>query len=149
MDELAAQLHAFLAAHKVLSLASVGPDGEPQAADVYYACPNDLVLYFVSAASSRHAGNIARDPRVAGTVHADSQGWRDIRGVQLEGTCIRLRGRERAKGWVCYLNRFPFILADPALFAALKKVNIYRITPRWLRWIDNSIALGHHVEYRP
>lgn len=149
MDELATRLHAFLAAHTVLTLATVGPNGEPQAADVYYACPAGLVLYFVSAPDSRHATNIARDPRVAGTVHAPSVGWRDIRGVQLEGLCARLRGKEQAEGWMHYLKRFPFILTDPTLLSALKKVSVYRITPCWLRWIDNSVALGHRVEFRP
>ena len=149
MDELAARLYAFLAAHTVLALATIGPNGEPQAADVYYACPRDLMLYFVSAPDSRHAANIARDPRVAGTVHAQSMGWRDIRGVQLEGICTRLTGAEQTAAWAQYLARFPFILTDPTLLLALKKVSIFRVKPHWLRWIDNSVALGHHQEYRP
>jgi len=96
-------------------LATVGPDGEPQAADLYYAETDDLTLYFISAAGSRHAANVARDPRVAATVHADSTHWRDIRGVQLEGTCARITGAERAKAWARYTAKFPFILTDVAL----------------------------------
>jgi hypothetical protein len=149
LSDLVEQLHTFLAEHRVLSLATLGAEGQPQAADVYYACPAGLALYFVSAADSRHAANLARDPRVAGTVHADASTWRDIRGVQLEGTCRRLRGRQRAAGWAHYVARFPFVLADITLLGALQEMDVYCIMPDWLRWIDNSVALGHHLEYRP
>ena len=141
------EVRAFLADHTVLSLATVGPKGEPQAADVYYVQSDDPVLYFVSGAHSRHAGNIARDPRAAGTIHALSTEWRDIRGVQLEGTCVRITGQERVKAWTRYTTKYPFVLSDPALIPALGTVRMYRFTPHWLRWIDNSIALGHNVEY--
>jgi uncharacterized protein YhbP (UPF0306 family) len=147
-DNSLARVCAFLADHTTLSLATIGPDGEPQAADLYYAETGDLTLYFVSAANSRHAANVTHNPRVAATVHADSTGWRDIRGVQLEGTCTRVAGTERVKAWARYIAKFPFILTDPALARALQKVEMHRITPHWLRWIDNSVSLGHNQEWQ-
>jgi uncharacterized protein YhbP (UPF0306 family) len=147
-DDLLRQLHAFLADHTTLALATTGPDGEPQVADMYYAETDDVTLYFVSAPDSRHASNLARDPRVAATIHADSTRWRDIRGVQLEGTCTRVAGAERARAWSRYTAKFPFVLADLVLARALQGVEMYRITPCWLRWLDNSIGLGHNQEWR-
>lgn len=146
-DDFLAQVHNFLAGHHTLTLASIGPHGEPMAADLYYAETRDLSLYFISVPGSRHASNVARDPRVAATIHAGSTRWRDIRGVQLEGVCIRLTGTERATAWTRYTAKFPFVLADAALARALHKVEIYRITPRWLRWVDNSAGLGHNQEW--
>jgi len=126
----------------------------------------DLELCFISASSAplattgdyrplattgdyrRHVANIARDPRVACTIHASSTRWRDIRGIQMEGTCSRLAAPQSARAWACYLARFPFVVTDTLLTAALEKVDIYRITPHWLLWIDNSVSLGHKVEYR-
>lgn len=140
-------VRAFLAEQHTLSLATVGPHGQPQAADLYYAETDELTLYFVSLPGSRHAANIARDPRVAVTIHADSVRWRDIRGVQLEGTCAPVTGAERAGAYARYIAKFPFILADAALARALQKVDVYRITPHWLRWIDNSSGLGHNPEW--
>ena len=38
-------------------------------------------------------------------------------------------------------------LADAAFSRALAKVSIYRFTPHWLRWIDNTAGLGHNQEW--
>lgn len=146
-DDTLAHLRAFLAERRVLTLASIGPDGSPQAANLYYAETDDVTLYFVSIPGSRHAHNVARDPRVAATIHADSTQWRDIRGVQLEGTCVRVTGADRAVAWARYCAKFPFVLADATLARALEKVDIYRIKPKWLRWIDNTAGLGHNQEW--
>jgi uncharacterized protein YhbP (UPF0306 family) len=159
------QMRAFLRAHHILTLATIGDRGEPQAADLYYALLNDLPLRggplsaqwpvvearlcFISAESSRHVANIGHNARIACTIHVVSSGWRDIRGVQIEGTCARITGPEQAQAWACYVARFPFVLTDPSLTAALGKVHIYRIIPGWLRWIDNAVSLGYKVEYRP
>jgi uncharacterized protein YhbP (UPF0306 family) len=141
------QVRRFVAEQHVLTLATLGSDGQPQATDVYYVQSDDLNLYFISIPGSRHAANIARDPRVAATIHADSARWRDIRGVQLEGVCARLSGAERAAAYARYTARFPFVLADAALARALQKVGMYRLAPHWLRWIDNSLGLGHNQEW--
>ncbi len=156
-EDSLAHIRAFLADHTTLTLATIGPDGEPLAADLYYAETQDLALYFASVPGSRHAVNIDRDSRVAATVHAGStrpvlgrrQGgsWRDIRGVQLEGTCARVTGASRRRAWVCYTAKYPFVLTDAILTRALQKVDMYRITPHWLRWIDNSLGLGYRQEW--
>jgi uncharacterized protein YhbP (UPF0306 family) len=146
-DDPLAQVRAFLPERNILTLATLGPDGDPQAANLYYAETDDLTLYFVSIPGSSHAVNIARNPRVAVTIHADSSQWRDIRGVQLQGTCALVTGADRARAWACYCAKFPFVLADAALARALDKVSVYRIAPRWLRWIDNTASLGHNREW--
>ena len=147
VDNSLSPVRSFLACQRTCTLATIGPDGQPQAADLYYAETDALALYFISIPGSRHATNIAHDPRVAATIHADSARWRDICGVQLEGTCSRVLGPERGGAWVCYTAKFPFVLADAALGRALQKVDVYCVTPRWLRWIDNSLALGHNQEW--
>jgi uncharacterized protein YhbP (UPF0306 family) len=141
-------VRAFLAAHNTMTLATVGPDGAPHATDVYYAESGDLELFFVSLPGSRHARNLAHDPRIAATVHVDSSRWRDIRGVQLEGVCRRVTAKERAATWARYTAKFSFVLADAVLAGALQKVDMYRVTPHWLRWIDNTAGLGHNLEWR-
>lgn len=146
-DTLPAGVRAFVAHQHTLTLATIGPDGRPQAVDLYYAETDELDLYFVSISGSRHATNVARNPRIAATIHANSSGWRDIQGVQLEGVCEQVTGTERAKAWMRYIEKFPFVLADAALARALKKVAMYRITLDWLRWIDNTTGLGHNQEW--
>ncbi len=141
------QVRDFLNAHHILTLATIGIHGEPQAADLYYVVLDDLRICFISTTSSRHIANIQRNPRVACTVHTVAIEWRDIRGVQIEGTCAPLTHLEGMKAWARYTIRFPFVLKDAQLREALKGVQIYSITPHWLRWIDNSVQLGHKVEF--
>ncbi len=141
------QVRAFLQAHHTLTLATCGSQGEPQAADLYYVLLDGLQLGFISAASSRHIANIRRDPRVACTVHAVADEWHTIRGIQLEGTCAPLGGWEGMRAWARYVARFPFVLRDAPLRAALRGMQLYVITPRWVRWIDNSVELGYKVEF--
>ena len=142
------EVRVFLGAHHTLTLATVGSHGEPQAVDLYYAMLEGMRICFISGSSSRHSANIARDGRVACTIHAVSTRWRDICGIQIEGTCVRLTALEEARAWSRYIVRFPFVISDSPLRAALDGANLYCITPRWLRWIDNSIGLGHKVEYQ-
>jgi uncharacterized protein YhbP (UPF0306 family) len=146
-EDTLAQVRAFLTRERTLSLSTLGARGAPQAANLYYVETDDLSLFFISVPGSRHAGNIARDPRVAVTIYADSTTWCDIRGLQLEGTCFPVTGVQRAGAWALYTAKFPFVLADAALARALSKVGVYRITPHWLRWIDNSLGLGHNREW--
>jgi uncharacterized protein YhbP (UPF0306 family) len=148
MNDKLLQLRAFLAERNAMTLATIGPDGAPHATDVYYAETGDLELYFVSGPGSQHSRNLAHDPRVAATVHADSTRWRDIRGVQLEGICSRVTDEERGAAWARYTAKFSFVLADAALAGALQKVDMYCVTSHWLRWIDNAAGLGHNLEWR-
>ena len=86
-DDLRARLTAFLAQHTTLTLATVGPDDLPAAAAVFYAHDADLNLYFLSEEETQHGKNLLaaakRRHNVAGTIQADGQEWRAIRGVQV------------------------------------------------------------------
>jgi uncharacterized protein YhbP (UPF0306 family) len=148
VNDFLTHLRAFLAEHTTMTMATIGPGGVPQAADLYYAETDDPALYFVSVPGSRHARNLAQDARVAVTIHADATRWRDIRGVQMEGVCSRVMDEERVAAWARYTAKFPFVLADAALDGALRKVDMYCVIPHWLRWIDNTAGLGHNLEWR-
>ena len=137
----------FIRAHTTMSLGTTGIQGEPQVADVYYTVGNDLSLYFVSSLNSRHSANIKRDNRIAATIFAPGNGWRDIRGVQIEGHCCRLTGSKSVAAYARYVAAFPYVLSDPTLVRALKKVEMYQLAPTWLRWIDNSLDFGDYLEF--
>ena len=55
---------ALLNEHRVMSVATVRPDGWPQATMVGYV-HDDLTLYFVVARTSQKLANIAREPRIS------------------------------------------------------------------------------------
>ena len=90
-----------------MTLATGGPDG-PWAADVYFA-ERDFALYFLSSARSRHARELAAQPRCAVTVHpAPPTSWQQITGLQLSGQARALTGTEAARAIATYLRKFPF-----------------------------------------
>jgi uncharacterized protein len=146
--ELEARIKQFLAAHTTLALATVAEDGRPQAAPLFFAETDDLSLIFISETKVRHSRNIARDRRVAAAIYADGQQWQSIRGVQLEGECVALSGPAADQARTVYLAKYPFIKADKLLAAMLHFVTFYKISPAWLRLIDNSQGFGHKEELR-
>jgi hypothetical protein len=139
------RLRAFLAAHSTLTLATVSAEGTPLAAALFFVADDALNLFFVSSPDSRHAQAIARQPRVALSVHAETWAWRDIAGLQLEGLAAALDGAERAAALALYAVKFPFVAE---MGSRLADSTCYQVTPLWLRWIDNRLGFGHREEWR-
>jgi uncharacterized protein YhbP (UPF0306 family) len=144
----------FLQAQSTLTLATLSPEDGPAAADLYFVADSSLNLYFLSEPKARHARNLAADPRVAATVHPQAWDWVDIKGVQLEGVCLPVSAAgERAAALALYGAKFAFVSTPSAsglgtfLAAALGRHTVYRITPGWIRWLDNSVAFGHKLEW--
>jgi len=145
------RIEAFLQAHHVMSLATAGPDG-PWSAAVFYAS-DGLTLYFLSAPASRHGRDIEAGGRAAATIHNEVGDWREIRGLQLEGTAARLSGSDRAAAMARYGEKFPLtaqLSSAPAeIAAAMARVEWYRLSPRRVRLVDNTLGFGHREELDP
>jgi hypothetical protein len=144
------QRHAldYLQRHRVLNLATSGPEGI-WAAAVFYV--NDgFTLYFLSAPTSRHSRNIEASPRVAATIQEEYADWREIKGIQLGGEAARIAGPEQAAAAQRYGQRYPVVAnltsAPSEIVKALERVAWYRIRPDRLYLIDNSRGLGHRDE---
>ncbi len=137
----------FLAAHNTLTLATIGPDGMPHAAALFYAFTPDLRLIFLSDPKTRHAQHIGTGrAHVAATIQADGQKWQSITGLQLHGIASLAEQGARE----VYLARFPFIYIARTgpLARAMSKVEFYQIVPTWVRLIDNRLGFGHKQEWR-
>lgn len=141
------QVLNYLAAHQVMTLATVGDEGV-WATAVFYVNVN-FNLYFLSAGHTRHAQNFRRQELIAAAIQEDYQDWIDIQGIQLEGNVDELTGIDRVKAIAMYTKKFLF-LAKPnsQMTAALTKVNWYKLTPHRLYFIDNSKGLGHRIEVK-
>ena len=74
--DIRGRIATFLAAHTTLTLATVGADGLPAAAAVFYAHDAALNLYFLTEERTQHGRNMLANPVVAGTIQADGQDWR-------------------------------------------------------------------------
>ena len=150
------RIAAFLAAHTTLTLATVGAEGAPAAAAVFYAHDSGLALYFLSEERTEHGRNLLTDARIAGTIHADGQDWRGIRGVQVRGQARRAVGAELAHAVVVYGRKFSFVAASLAgsgspgvLAGPLARAGFWVLQPTWFRLIDNTVRFGFKEEWVP
>ncbi len=145
----------FLAAQTTLTLATTNGDGSAHACDLFYARRDESPLYFLSDPGTRHIENIAREPRVSATIHGPVNGWQEIRGVQIVGAARRVEeATERARAYDLYVAKYPFVQQWLRSADALGKkhetlglVELYELTPRWIRWIDNAQSFGHKEEW--
>ncbi|WP_322801117.1 pyridoxamine 5'-phosphate oxidase family protein [Thermoflexus sp.] len=136
----------FLSRRSTLTLATVDESGHPYVASLYFVHDERLRLYFLSSPESRHVRHLTARPEVAVTVHGEPWDWKNIQGLQLTGIAETVEDpAERERVMARYREKFPFIEELPQ---ALAHARLYRITPRWVRWIDNTKGFGYRVEWR-
>ena len=128
-----------------MTLATQGADGEPHAADVYFASDEHVNLYFFSDPISQHGLDIAHNPRAAVTIHPESQGWEDIYGLQMRGEVQRVEpGLSWDGAWEKYVAKFPFVAG---LKAVVERNQLFVFLPRWIRLVDNRRGFGYQEEW--
>ena len=98
---------AILAGATDMTIATVRPDGYPQATTVGYV--NDgVTLYFGTAADSQKARNIALCDKVSLTVALPYDRWEEIRALSMGGRAALVTDREEmAKVGRLMLKKFP------------------------------------------
>jgi len=153
-DEPRERIARFLAARTTMTLATVGSDGAPAAAAVFYAHDDALNLYFLSEERTQHGQNMLASPLVAATVQADGQDWRAIRGVQMRGTASLVAAGELAHAAAGYGRKYAFVATllagsgGPGVLAGpLSKARFWVLRPSWLRLIDNTVRFGFKEEW--
>ena len=150
-DELKQQILSYMESHNTMTLGTCQGD-VPWAATVFYAS-DDLKLYFFSAADSRHCQNLAANPRVAVTIQEDYRDWRKIKGIQLEGSVVRVDSLiEKGKALAVYARKYPEVMkvftnpASGALYQAFLKVKFFCVAPERVFYIDNEQGFGKRRE---
>ncbi len=155
-DELRESIRAMLAEHHTLTLATLS-DAGPWSATVFYASDEAFNLYFVSDRRTRHAHDMAGQPHVALAVNADPDNWNDVRGLQMEGVAAKVTGAERVKAMALYLAKFASVKAlfeeprsadEQTIAERLKNADFWRVTPRFIRLIDNRRGFGFRRELK-
>lgn len=127
--------------HRIMSVATVRPDGYPQATTVTYA--NDgLTLYFSCDVNSQKVRNIKRNRRVSATIDRDYADWRKIRGLSFGGTARVVKDHQEFDHALKRLsNKFPEMAKLSE--ADMKGVAIVKITPKVFSVLDYTKGFGH------
>jgi len=125
-------------------------EDRPWAAAVYYA-RQGFDLVFFSSSDSLHSRNLSRNPRAAAAIHGDYRGWKEIKGLQMEGTVEPISGAAAtARALATYLKCYPFakeFFADPGSISPrvalkMRKMALYRFRPDNIRYLNNEAGFG-------
>ena len=145
MSDLRARIQAFLTAHHVMSLATIGREG-PHAASLLYAY-DGFALIWLSDPTSRHSRDVDAEPRVAATIAADYPDFVEIRGLQIRGSARGPGQNERARHLTLLEARYAFLKRSAEgpkkMHDAYAQSAIYRLDPERIVLIDNTKGFGH------
>lgn len=130
--------------NRVLSLATLRPDGWPQVTTVGYV-NEGLSIYFLCGHDSQKAANLARDDRVSLTIDHDTPDLMAITGLSMAARASKVQDRAEASRIISKLplkypeqkEPLPFPMPTP------DDVCIYKLTPVVISVLDYSKGFGH------
>ena len=97
MDEaIRTKILTLLDQHRIMTVATVRPDGWPQATTVGYV-NEGLTLYFLCGVDSQKANNLARDDRVSLTIDHDTADLMAITGLSMAAHALAVHDRVEAE----------------------------------------------------
>lgn len=132
---------AILDAGKDLTLATLRPDGGPQATTVSYASQG-LEIYFGCGKQSQKARNLTRDPRVSATVDLPYRDWAEIRGLSLGGHATEVTDPDDlARIGLLFLEKFPEVAQY--VTSPVGETSIFRLRPEVVSILDYRKGFGH------
>jgi nitroimidazol reductase NimA-like FMN-containing flavoprotein (pyridoxamine 5'-phosphate oxidase superfamily) len=145
MDEKIRQkILAILDQHRIMTIATLRPDGWPQATTVGYA--NDqLTLYFLCGLDSQKAANLAHDDRVSLTIDHDTPQVMDIAGLSMAAHAQAVADpAEAEKALRILMQKYPPQQEPlPLPMPRPEDVRIFRVTPVVISILDYSKGFGH------
>jgi len=130
MHVTTSQLLEFMRAHRLAVQSSVSPNGAAQAAVVGIAVTSALELVFDTLDTTRKAGNLRRNPRIAFVIGGSAHG--DERTVQYEGIADEPTGTDRERVLAAYYEAWP----DGPSRAGWPGLVYVRVRPTWIRYSD-------------
>ena len=136
---------ALLDKHRNMTLATLRPDGWPQATTVGYA--NDgLTVYFLCGLDSQKATNLARDNRVSLTIDDDTPEVMEITGLSMAARARPAVDRAEAENALRLLMlKYPEQKSLPSslLMPTPENVRIFSLSPTVISVLDYSKGFGH------
>ncbi|MGE3301550.1 MAG: pyridoxamine 5'-phosphate oxidase family protein [Hyphomonadaceae bacterium] len=131
----------ILAEHRILTLATVRPDGWPQATTVGYVAEG-MTLYFLCGADSQKARNIAACDKVSLTIDDDADEMQNLKGVSMAARAEFVTGAKTCSEIFRRLvGKYPSAKNLPAPDPAT--VRYVRLTPKIISVLDYAKGFGH------
>ncbi len=142
-EETRKKILTLLDQHRIMTIATLRPDGWPQATTVGYV-NEGLTLYFLCGLDSQKAANLAQDDRVSLTIDHDTADLMAITGLSMAARARAVLDRAEADK---VLRMLPLKYPDsPPLSMPMPTpddVRIFRVTPTVISVLDYSKGFGH------
>lgn len=140
-DDLQKIIDDLLSGQRDMTIATLRPDGYPQATTVSFVSDGKSI-YFGCGQSSQKAKNIAHDNRVSCTVNAPYSDWNAIRGLSLGGRAFHVEDKdELGRIGSLFVEKFPQILnygEEPP-----DAITFFRVKPEVVSVLDYTKGFGH------
>lgn len=137
------QILSLLDQHRIMTIATLRPDGWPQATTVGYA-NEGLTLYFLCGPDSQKANNLARDDRVSLTIDHDTPQVMEITGLSMAARAQAVTDpAEAEKAMRLLFQKYPEQASLPLPMPSPADVRIFRVTPVVVSVLDYGKGFGH------
>jgi nitroimidazol reductase NimA-like FMN-containing flavoprotein (pyridoxamine 5'-phosphate oxidase superfamily) len=141
-DAIRKKILALLAKHRKMTIATLRPDGWPQATTVGYG-NEGLRIYFLCGPDSQKAANLARDNRVSLTIDDDMGQVMAIESLSMAArTEVVTDPIEAEKALRLMMERYP-PQDVPLPMPNAPDLRIFRVTPTVISVLDYSKGFGH------
>jgi len=141
--EIERKIRELIAQHRIMTVATLRPDGWPQATTVGYASEG-LTLYFLCGKDSQKARNLARDDRVSLTIDHDTDQVMEITGLSMAAHAHRVEDRiEAQKAIGLLIARYPEQKSFSMPLPNPEDACVFRLTPVVISTLDYRKGFGH------
>lgn len=132
----------LLARHRKMTVATLRPDGWPQATTVGYG-NEGFTIYFLCGLNSQKAMNLARDNRLSLTIDDDTDQVMAIEGLSMAARAEAvLDPSEAEKALKLMVERYP-PQDVPLAMPKPEDIRIFRVTPVVISVLDYTKGFGH------
>ena len=143
VEEIRQKILTLLDQHRIMTVATLRPDGWPQATTVGYA-NEGLTLYFLCGPDSQKAANLARDDRVSLTIDHETPQVMEITGLSMAARArVVAHPTEAEKALRLLMLKYPQQASIPLPMPTPADVRIFRVTPMVISVLDYSKGFAH------
>lgn len=141
-DEIRRKILTLLDEHRIMSIATLRPDGWPQTTTVGYV--NDgMAIYFLCGIDSQKAANLSHDDRVSLTIDHDTDDLWTITGLSLAGHATLVTDPDEADRVLAMLPRKYPNTTLPVKMPTREEVKIFHVRPMVISVLDYTKGFGH------
>jgi nitroimidazol reductase NimA-like FMN-containing flavoprotein (pyridoxamine 5'-phosphate oxidase superfamily) len=142
-EEIRGKILTLLDQHRIMTVATLRPDGWPPATTVGYV-NEGLTLYFLCDLDSQKARNLALDNRISLTIDHDTANLMTITGLSMAARAHAVIDRAEAEKVLRMLPlKYPDAPPLPMKMPSPDEVRLFRVTPTVISVLDYSKGFGH------